>query len=68
MSWFFHVNKMTSCIVFFILGFLTDKLRLFPLVMGLVLGVLLKSMLDESVLTSIKDQVSTMIFRVGTTS
>ena len=56
---------MTSCIVFFVLGFLTDKLRLFPLVMGLVLGVLLKSMLDDCVLTSIKDQVSTMIFRVG---
>ena len=59
---------MTSCIVFFILGFLTDKLRLFPLVMGLVLGVLLKSMLDDCVLTSIKDQVSTMIFRVGTST
>ncbi len=59
---------MTSCIVFFILGFLTDKLRLFPLVMGLVLGVLLKSMLDDCVFTSIKDQVSTMIFHVGTST
>jgi len=50
------------CIVFFVLGFLTDKVRIFPFVLGIILGIILKSLAERpskfdlhSVVGTVKD-------------
>jgi len=35
------MTPTTLCVVFFIVGFLTDKIRIFPFFLGFLLGVLL---------------------------
>ena len=35
------------CVAFFVLGFLTDKVRIFPLVLGMILGILLNTLLEN---------------------
>ena len=32
---------------FFVLGFLTDKVRIFPLILGIILGILLNTVLEN---------------------
>lgn len=39
--------NMMWCLFFFVLGFLTDKIRIFPFVLGIVLGIILKSLSDN---------------------
>ena len=38
---------MAVYLVFFMMGFLTDKVRLFPLVLGVLLGIVLKTMIEN---------------------
>ena len=38
---------MAVLLVFFVMGFLTDKIRLFPLVLGVLLGIVLKTMMEN---------------------
>jgi hypothetical protein len=38
---------MAVFLVFFVMGFLTDKIRLFPLVLGVLLGIVLKTMVEN---------------------
>ena len=39
---------MTSYAIFFVLGFLTDKIRLFPFLVGILIGVILRTFFDTS--------------------
>ena len=39
---------MSAYIVVFLLGFLTDKIRLFPFILGVVLGIVLKTLLEKT--------------------
>ncbi len=52
---------MSVCIFFFILGFLTDKLRVFPLVMGILLGLVIRSVLDEGTLRNVRSQIGSAV-------
>jgi multisubunit Na+/H+ antiporter MnhE subunit len=38
---------MVLYIAFFVLGFLTDKIRLFPFLLGLVIGIILTLLLEN---------------------
>ncbi len=58
----------TPYIMCFMGGFLLDKLRLFPLLMGIVLGIILKSLLDDAVLYRVRDQLYAAAGRVVPTS
>ncbi len=40
-------RKMAVYLVFFVMGFLTDKIRLFPLILGVLLGIVLKTMVEN---------------------
>jgi multisubunit Na+/H+ antiporter MnhE subunit len=39
---------MALCLMFFVLGFLTDKIRIFPFVLGIILGIVLKSLMENA--------------------
>lgn len=39
---------MGSYVILFVLGFLTDKIRLFPFLVGLFVGVMLKTFFENS--------------------
>jgi hypothetical protein len=41
-------TRMALLLVFFVLGFLTDKIRLFPFFLGIVVGAVLKSVFENS--------------------
>jgi multisubunit Na+/H+ antiporter MnhE subunit len=54
---------MASCIVFFLLGFLTDKIRLFPFLLGIIVGVILKSLFENPCMFDDDDQnITTCIY------
>jgi multisubunit Na+/H+ antiporter MnhE subunit len=54
---------MASCIVFFLLGFLTDKIRLFPFLLGIIVGVILKSLFENPCMFDDDDQnITTRIY------
>lgn len=44
---------MSIYLVFFVLGFLTDKIRIFPFVLGIILGIILRSVLEDASVDSI---------------
>ena len=44
---------MAVYLVFFVMGFLTDKIRLFPLVLGVLLGIVLKTMIENISIQSV---------------
>jgi hypothetical protein len=46
---------MALYLVFFVLGFLMDKLRIFPLLLGIVLGIVLKSLVGTQGIESLRD-------------
>ena len=45
--------KMAVYLVFFVMGFITDKIRLFPFVLGVLLGIVLKTMVENVSVQSI---------------
>ncbi len=55
---------VASYIICFVCGFLLDKLRLFPLLLGMVLGLMIKSLLDDTMLSHMRDQLYTAAGRV----
>ena len=54
---------MKLCIIFFVLGFLTDKIRLFPFVLGVILGMVLKSMLEKNGILVFESQLYDKLFQ-----
>jgi multisubunit Na+/H+ antiporter MnhE subunit len=44
---------MEAYLVFFVLGFLTDKIRLFPFVLGIIIGIVIKTMMENISVDSI---------------
>ena len=53
---------MASCVVFFVLGFLTDKIRLLPFLLGIIVGVILKSLFEDPCLLDDKQNLVTRIY------
>ena len=53
---------MTSYAACFVLGFLTDKIRLFPFILGILVGVLLKWVFDNSFLFEDNHEMATNMY------
>ena len=53
---------MPSCVAFFVLGFLTDKIRLFPFLMGIILGVILKSLIENPCMLDDNQNLATRVY------
>jgi multisubunit Na+/H+ antiporter MnhE subunit len=53
---------MAACVAFFVLGFLTDKIRLFPFLLGIILGVILKSLFENPCMLDDHQNLATRVY------
>ena len=48
-------DNINLYLLFFATGFLLDKLRIFPFILGIVIGTVIKSMVDNNILFDRED-------------